>query len=569
MQTRTWNYKPVDEDAVRSLSAEGGFNPLLARILVLRGLSDAAEAKRFLDPRLADLADPMGLRGMAEAVDRILRGVDAEETICVWGDYDVDGVTSTALLASFFRELGIPLRTFIPDRFRDGYGLSEPPMRELAASGVKLVITVDCGITSHRVIDMAASLGVDVVVVDHHEPSSTLPAAAAIVNPLQPQCAFSFKKMAACGLVFHLLVALRAQLRARGFFGAARPEPDLRHYLDLAAIGTVADVVPLVGTNRVLTATGLRAIAQTRRPGVRALAHVSRTPLGQVRASTIGFQMGPRINAAGRLSHAGKGLELLLAELDERAMELALEVDEENQRRREIQDTMIEQAFAQVDAGGSVDERRGLVLASNEWHAGVSGIVASKVAERYHRPTIVIAVDDGIGKGSARSIPGFHLVSGLEECANWLDNYGGHAHAAGLTLRAEHVEAFARGFDDVARSRMTDGDLVPTLSIDADVALDAVTDELVWGLDRLAPFGMGNPRPLFAAQGVRVRECREVGKGHLSLVAEQAGATIRCIGFGLAERAPRVGSAVDLAFHAEHNTFRGQTQIQLRIRDIR
>lgn len=563
-----WTILDVAPERVHALARAASCSVIVARLLVQRGIEDPEEAARFLDPRLADLEPPLHMSGMAAAVERILLADASGEKITIWGDYDVDGVTSASLLLIFFREVGIVADFFVPDRFTDGYGLSTPRLEDLAAQGTRLVITVDCGVTARVEIARAAELGMDVVVIDHHHPPARLPAAAALVNPLQPGCGYSYKKMAAVGLTFHLLVALRAELRERGRF-RGRPEPDLRDLLDIAAIGTVADVVPLTGTNRVLTWHGLQRLQQSKHPGVRALCRVSGLEGKAVGAGQVGFQLGPRINAAGRLSSARKGVEMLTSQSFEAAMAIAEEVDRENRERRAIELTMLEQAIAQVMDAGDPAGRRALVLSSPEWHAGVVGIVASKVVERFHRPTFVIAVDEGVGKGSGRSVAGFHLVEGLDEVADELVGYGGHAHAAGVTIAADRIPRFAERLDGVARGRLTEEQLVPTLRLDAEVPLGAVTWDLVADLDRLAPFGPGNPRPTFFGRGARVLAVREVGVGHLKMTVEQGGVVHDCIGFRLAERAPQPGDLIDLAFRPEINEFQGRWRIQLDVRDLR
>lgn len=561
-----WTLLDVAPDRVHDLARVASCSVIVARLLVQRGIEDPAEAARFLDPRLSDLEPPARMAGMGAAVERILEADALGEKITIWGDYDVDGVTSASLLLLFFRDVGISADFFVPDRFIDGYGLSAPRIGELAAQGTRLLITVDCGVTAQAEIALAGSLGMDVVVVDHHHPPRELPACI-LVNPLQPGCGYSYKKMAAVGLTFHLLVALRAALRERGRF-AERPEPDLRDLLDLVAIGTVADVVPLTGTNRILTWHGLRRVAQSRHPGVKALCRVSGID-GPVGAGQVGFQLGPRINAAGRLSSATKGVELLTSRSLEAAMGIAEEVDRENRERRAIEQTMLEEALAQATRLGDPAGRRALVLSSPTWHAGVVGIVASKVVERFHRPTFVIAVDGDVGKGSGRSVEGFHLVEGLDQVASDLVGYGGHAHAAGVTVAADRIPRFAERLDAVARERLSEAQLTPTLRLDAEVPLGAVTWDLVADLERLAPFGPGNPRPTFLGRAVRVQDVRVVGSGHLKMTVEQGGTSCDCIGFRLADRAPRPGDRVDLAFRPQIDTFNGRQRLQLDLRDLR
>jgi single-stranded-DNA-specific exonuclease len=563
-----WTLTETDSDAATALSRALGVSPLVARLLVNRGYRDAGSAQRFLEPKLAHLDSPLLLRGMSAAVARILAAHDRGELITVWGDYDVDGVTSTTLLLRFFRDVGIRASYFIPDRFVDGYGLSAPRLEELAAAGTRLVITVDCGVSNAAEVAHARAHGLDVIIVDHHLPPEELPAAVALVNPLQPGCEFPYKKMAAVGLTFHLLMALRASLRERGAF-RGRAEPDLRDYLDIAAIGTIADVVPLTGTNRVLTWNGLPRVVHSKSHGVRALCHVSGAGNRPVSAGTVGFQIGPRINAAGRLSSATKGVEMLTAESYEAALAIAEEVDRENQARRAIERRILDEAVDAVLAAGDPEGRRAFVLAREGWHAGVVGIVASKVVERFHRPTVVIAVEDGVGKGSGRSVEGFHMVDGLAGCAEDLVGFGGHAHAAGLTVAQPRIERFAERFEGIARHTLRDEHLMPTLRLDAELPLGHVTWDLLADLERLAPYGQGNPRPTFLARGVRVVRSQVLKGEHLKLLVEQGGATLDCIAFRMGDRAPEPGALLDLAFRPEINEFQGSRRLQLQARDLR
>ncbi|NUN13752.1 MAG: single-stranded-DNA-specific exonuclease RecJ [Myxococcales bacterium] len=562
-----WIILNSPEVCIEEFARETNTSPLVARLLLNRGINDPSDAKRFLEPRLADLTSPFLLRGMENAVTRIMAAINRGERITIWGDYDVDGVTSTTLLLSFFRDLGCPVTYFIPDRFVHGYGLSSEPLQHIADQGTTLVIAVDCGINGVRQVAEMAKRNVDVIVVDHHEPKSELPPAAAVVNPLQDQCEFPYKKLAAVGLTFYLLIALRAKMRSAESFRFGKREPDLRSYLDLVAIGTVADVVPLTGINRIITYHGLRQIGMNGRAGVSALCQVSGIG-SKVSAGNVGFQLGPRINAAGRLSSATKGVEMLMAGQFEDALAIAQEVDVENRRRRSIEKAMVQQADAQViEMGGNL--RRSFVLAGEGWHSGVTGIVASKIVEKYYRPTLVIAVDGVTGKGSGRSVAGFHLVQGLDQCGRYLQNYGGHAHAVGVTIASSDVPRFRDALENVAAGMLSEDDLIPKILIDAEVSLESVTRSMVDDIEHLAPFGNGNPRPAFLVRNVRVTEIRVVGHEHVRMTVEKDGSIRRCIAFRMAERCPEVGSMLDVVFHAEENEWRGISSIQMRIRDFR
>jgi single-stranded-DNA-specific exonuclease len=558
----------ADDVRAARLASELRLHPLAARVLATRGLGDPAAAEAFLAVRLADLPDPFGMAGMEAAVGRIARAVEGGERIACYGDYDVDGVTSTALLAGFLRAAGADVVTYTPHRLVEGYGLNSAAVAKLAGQGARLLVTLDCGITSVEEVRAAAGLGVDAIVVDHHTVPVELPAAAAILNPHQPGCAYPAKELAAVGVTFALAMALRRRLRERGRFGEGRPEPNLREALDLVALGTVADVVPLVGANRILVRWGLQELARSRRPGLRALKRVAGIADGTpVSAGQVGFRLAPRINAAGRLDDAGRGVRLLLEDDPERARALAEDLDRENQARQEIERHMLDEAV--VDAIARVREgARGLVLARDGWHPGVVGIVAARIAERFHRPTVLVGVgEDGTGKGSGRSVDGFHLYDALAACAAHLTRFGGHRHAAGVTVAREAVPRFRQAFEAYASARIADEDLVPRCRIDGWVDEADLTDRAAEDLARLGPFGAGHPEPVFALRGAASR-ARTVGAGgaHLKLAL---GNGLDAIGFGLGERLGACSGPVEAAFSLGFDEWDGSRRLQLRLRDVR
>jgi len=565
-----WEVRRPDLDAVARLREALSLDELTATLLVNRRLADPDDARAFLTPRLNILPDPSLMTGLDDAVTRILAALDAQESVCVWGDYDVDGVTSASQLLAFFDAIGAPARGFVPDRFTDGYGLNGDRITELAQQGVQLLITVDCGISNAVEVAQAQALGVDVIVVDHHQCPEVLPPAVAVLDPHQPGCAWPEKGLAACGVTWVLLVGLRRALRERGSF-ADRPEPDLREWLDLTAIGTVADMVPLEGLNRVIVALGLQQIGHSRRVGVRALCEVSRLERDKMTAGRIGFHLGPRINAAGRVAHASAGVDLLTTADPKSARKTAKEIDQHNLERRGLQEAVFEAACRVADAHPDPDSRRAVVVAEEGWHPGVLGIVASKLVERYHRPTIVLTLEDGVAKGSARSIRGFKLVEHLTALAHHLTKYGGHDHAAGMTLPAEAVEAFAQDLDARAREALQPEHLQPRLSLDVEWPLDRVSFLLIEDLTRLAPHGMGNPEPVLYATGVRILSQRPVGADgkHLKLSLDTGQAPLDAIAFGLAATAPPPGTLVDIAYVPEINEYRGRRSLQVRVKAIR
>lgn len=559
------------EQASRALATELGLHPVAARVLVTRGYVTPAAAKRFLADALTDLPDPFTMKGLAQAVDRLAQAVLQQHAVTLYGDYDVDGVTSTTLLTTFLGQLGLTVKTYIPHRLEEGYGLNRKAIEHLAAEGTKLLVTLDCGITSHAEISRANELGLEVIVVDHHAVPETMPPALAVLNPLQPGCGYATKWLCAGGVTFNLCMGLRKVLRERGFFSPQRPEPNLKQHLDLVALATIADVVPLTGANRVLVQHGLRELTLARRPGVRALKSVAGVP-DEVTAGTVGFRLGPRINAAGRLDDASVGLQCLLSRDFESALPLARALDAANAERQQIERSMLDAALEQ--AGVAVGRgARGLVLSSPGWHPGVVGIVASRVVERFHRPTILIGVHDGMGKGSARSIEGFHLYDAIKSISGSLARFGGHKAAAGLSIDPALLERFRAEFEAVALTQLRPEDLVGRLRIDAEVAPEELNEQTWQALTALAPFGMGNPEPVLAltrqCAHPRIIDNKTPGEpGHLKLTLESAPA-FDVIGFRMADLRPLTEGPIDLAFKLSIEEYRGVRRVGLKLTGLR
>ncbi|HZJ56478.1 MAG TPA: single-stranded-DNA-specific exonuclease RecJ [Myxococcaceae bacterium] len=555
--------------AARRLAIELGLDPLAARVLVARGVAEPQDAARFLSPELTDLPDPFRMKGMSAAVERLTRAIVEREQVTLYGDYDVDGVCSTALLSLFLDAVGAPPKTYIPHRIDEGYGLNLRAVERIAREGSGLLVSLDCGIASVTEVARARDLGMDVVIVDHHTVPEALPAATAVLNPHQPGCEYPTKALCAAGVAFNLVMALRRSLRTLGWF-ANRREPPLKPLMDLVALATVCDVVPLTGANRILVRHGLEALGRADRPGVRALKEVAKLETeGPVSAGQVGFHLGPRINAAGRLDDATVGLRLLRTPSLAAARELAGKLDEANRERREIERRMLVEAVAQAEERPGT---RGLVLWAEGWHPGVVGIVAARVVERFHKPTLVIGVQGGVGKGSARSIEGFHLVEALRECAEHLSRFGGHRHAAGVTLDAGRLLDFRRAFEAVAEKRLREEDLEPRCRVDAIVHPEELTERAVGALAALGPFGAGNPEPIFVAESLHAEGRLVTAKGggapHLKLVLPDA-PSLDTIGWGLGPRLGEVDGPVDLAFQPSLDTWNGRTRVSLKIRDLR
>jgi single-stranded-DNA-specific exonuclease len=563
---KRWKLRKNNQPEQNPTGLHEHLHPLVAAILSARGITDDDAVRSFLSPLLSEMIDPHLLQGMKTAVDRLLTARRNKETVYIYGDYDVDGISGTALLVSFLRATGFACNYFIPNRFDDGYGLNPESIEHIIALGANLIISVDCGITAVEEAVLCRARGIDLIIVDHHAPKDVIPDACAVINPLQPGCSYPFKSLAGVGVAFNLLVALRSALRAAGaFYGST--VPDLRNWLDLVALGTIADVVPLIGQNRMYAYHGLKQLSASRKPGIMALKRVAGIP-DTVSCGQVGFRLAPRLNAAGRMESAVPGVDLLLTEDDEESRLIAADLDSANAERQAVERQIFDEANALIIAADDASKRRSIVLASTEWHQGVVGIVASRLVERYHRPTILIALtEDGLGKGSGRSIPGFHLLDALSSCSQHLERFGGHRYAAGVGLRAENIAAFAESFESVSARMLTDEDLTPTLDIDAEVQPADVTKDLAVELKRLEPFGVGNPEPVLLLRGMSVTEQRVVGEGHLRLRLTKDKRTFTAIAFRMADR--EISGPIDIAFFPEMNEWKGSSTVQLRIKDLR
>ncbi len=544
-------------------------HPLTARILLRRGFTDLDGAYRFLNPSLKEMHDPFLMKDMEEAVRQVLTAIDRGEKILIYGDYDVDGVCSVSLLYQFLRQLGARVDYYVPLRDQDGYGLNAESVRRAVDQGVDLVITTDCGISNVEEIKLARRLGLRVVVVDHHTVPDELPPAQALLNPLRSDCPFPFTDLAAVGVTFYLLVALRSRLRELGVFKHI-PEPDLREYLDLVALGTVADVVPLTDVNRTFVRHGLDVLGSRRRAGVSALMERARVDGGRVTPQTISFRLAPRINAAGRMGDASMCVELLTTESYARAIELARHLEKLNDRRQdqeqEILDKVLPCAEEQMAQG-----RKMLVVAGRQWHRGVLGIVASRLVERYHRPAVLVGIDeDGLAKGSVRSIHGIDVIEILGEGADLLETYGGHVAAAGLTVREEQIEALRDRLDKALTAVLEEGRLPrPRLRIDCEVALSELDADFGGDLARLGPFGTGNREPILLCRESKASRVRVVGKNHLKARFRDGSGVLDGIGFSMAEERGLLNDRVSVAFVPRFATFRGRTRLEMHIRGLR
>ncbi len=560
---KRWQVHPEQPDAVRELSARHGVPPLIARILLNRGLADPEDILAFLEPNLERLHPPFALPDLEKAAARLGEAVRRRETVAVYGDYDVDGLTSTCLLHQFLRELGLPCLTHIPDRLREGYGLKIPALQELGRRA-RLLVTVDCGISDAGEVAWAREQGLEVIVTDHHELPPELPPALAVVNPKRGGEDYPFPDLAGVGVALLLALGVRANLRESGWF-KKHPEPNLRSYLDLVALGTAADVVPMVGENRILVRQGLKVLEESRRPGLVALKEAAGLEGKPISYRDAVFRLAPRLNAAGRLGQARAALELLLSEDLAQARTQARYLTDLNRERQGLEEMVLRQALALLRAPGMMD-RRVWVLAGEGWHPGVLGIVAARLAEEHQRPVALVSLADGQGRGSARSVEGFHLFRGLHACRQLLSRYGGHEAAAGFEMAAADLAALQEGLEQALEQQVGPEPLKPTLKVDAQVDLGDLDSQFYQHLERLRPFGPGNPEPVLACAGVECLTSRVVGERHLKVRLAQNGCLTEAIAFDMAACHPLSG-ALEVAFSPRFSYFQGRLHPELRVLD--
>jgi single-stranded-DNA-specific exonuclease len=559
---RRWFVQRTNPEYVSYLAREAAISPTVAQILINRGLKSPKEVSVFFNISVEDLDNPLALDGLEQAMDAVERARREGLRIMVHGDYDADGLTASAIMTEALRALGLDVFPFIPNRFEHGYGFNPPSVDLASREGAGLIITVDCGITSFEAAEHAARHGIDVVITDHHEPviesgRPRLPKAMVTVNPKLSNPEIAMLSGAGVALKFAQALAFRY--------------PDIlniERFLDLAALGTLADSVPLMGENRAIVKGGVEAIFEGRRPGIKALGEVSRLVTRQTRADILNFTLVPRLNAAGRLSDANVALELLLSDSEDRSRSLAEELDAKNLQRQRIEEDVLNEALAMINKRG-VTSAPALVLAGEGWHEGVVGIVASRIVERFNRPAVVLSVNNGVAKGSARSIPQFNIHDGLTRCAQYLSGFGGHRQAAGVRLNTSDIEAFERSFCKTVEQLVDD--FTPTLNLDAAVKLRDVTFKLVGELQRLAPFGYGNPEPVLGVRGLDVVDARIVGSNHLKLKLRSASFPMDAIGFDMGDLLGMVEDTkhVDAAFCATINEWEGGRTLQMNLKGLR
>lgn len=555
---------PPDQ-LINDLASEVNLPAAVVKILINRRIDTVEKIREFIDPKISALSDPFILKGMERAIDRITDAFRENEKILIYGDYDVDGITATSLLFLVFNRLGAQVDFYLPNRLRDGYGLTEEGILEAKNRGVTLIVSVDTGITAIEEVKFAAAQGIECIITDHHEPSDSLPEAAAIVNHKQHDCPYDRAELAGVGVAFKVAQALYRRL--------GQDESELEEHLDLVALGTSADIVPLLGENRTLTRHGFRQIARTTKPGLKSLAFVSGLIGKEIGTGQVVFVLAPRINAIGRLGDAKHAVRLLTTRDEQVASKIARELDSENKRRKSIDEVTLKEAIAQIDEVCDLDNDKAIILCSEGWHLGVIGIVASRIVEKYHLPTVLIAIDNGEGKGSARSIPGFHLTEALKHCEDILIRYGGHKYAAGLTIKPENVKEFRRRLIEVSSKLLSDDDMVSKMFIDSEIELDQINNELLDIMETFSPFGPMNMRPIFLTRNIEiVGQPYKVGRNHLKMKIRKGNSVFDVIGFGFGELvrplAMRAGT-IDMTYVVEYNHWNGVTRIQLRVKDIK
>jgi single-stranded-DNA-specific exonuclease len=563
--TKIWKLRPPSPSA-SNLAHETGITPLEAQLLINRGITDTPSAISFLTPRLSSLIDPMLLKDMDMGVEMIVGAIENQENIIIYGDYDADGITATALLVNFFSSLGVQVSYYVPHRLTEGYSLNPEAVEKMASDGVGLIITVDCGTTNQKEIEMARERGMKIVVTDHHQIPKDFEPICPVINPHRTDSSFPFKNLAGVGLAFFLAVAVRATLREQGWF-RDREEPDLKHYLDLVALGTVADMVPLLEQNRILVKWGIERIKASLWPGIKAIQEIAVVNGSGVTPYDIAFKLAPRLNAPGRMGSAKIGVELLTTADPARARDLAGQLNALNSERQSVEQSILEQIENRVSME-DIEYRKTLVIYGNGWHRGVLGIVASRLVEKYRRPTLVLDVQDGTAVGSGRSIEGFNLHQALEELKHLFERFGGHYHAVGFALDAANIEALDRELEDLGQEALSDDDLIPKIEIDAEVPLSDITLQTLKQMEALSPHGSGNPEPVFCSHALEVLDSRVVGERHLKLKVRQEGSVLEAIGFGLSDRHPLQGETINMVFTPEINAWQGYERIQLRIVDL-
>jgi single-stranded-DNA-specific exonuclease len=567
MTEKIWRLLPSSENS-QKLACETGISAIKARLLINRGILNPQDIETFLFPKLSGLIDPMQLKDMEEGAAIIISAIERQVKIAIFGDYDADGLTATAVLVNFFTELGIPVLYYIPDRIDEGYSLNRKAIEMLHKENVRLIITVDCGVSNIGEIEYAKSLGMEVVVTDHHQIPDDFEPVCPVINPNRADSAFSFRSLAGVGVAFFLAAGIRQAIRKKGWFRHA-PEPDLKHYLDLVALGTIADMVPLTGQNRIIVTAGIEAIRSSKWLGIEAMKKICGLENQALSAADIAFKLSPRFNAPGRIGDNRAAILSLVTDNYSVALNMARELNSMNSERQRIEGAIVEDIETSIIPSMGIDGKRTLLFSKQGWHKGVLGIVASKILEKYHRPTIVLTVVNGIASGSGRSIDGFNLYESLTRLKHLFKKFGGHYHAAGCTLESRNIEPLANELEALAMETLSDEDLVPAIVVDDRLRLNKLTIESVNDIRSLEPFGSGNPEPVFYSGNLEVMDSRVVGDNHLKLRVREGDAVHDAIGFNLAGMSGAMqGSLINMVYTPEINRWNGTERVQLRLMDL-
>ena len=559
-----WIVEKESHNLREKISKNLDISPITAQVLINRGIKNDAEAQSFINPSLFDLPSPFLMKDMDKAVSRLMEAITCGEKIAIYGDYDVDGVTATSLFYNFLNSIGGNVCYYNPDRLKEGYGINFDAVRKLKKDGVSLIVSGDCGITAWKEVEQGKDISIDFIITDHHKPPNKLPDSVAILNPHQPDCKYPAKEITGVGVIYNLVIALRRTLRDENFFNTIE-EPNLGNYLDLVALGTVADCAPLVNMNRVLVKEGLKRISKSKRHGVIALKEVSSLK-NDVSAFDLGFKLGPRINAVGRLSNADTAVELLTTEDINKARTFAGLMNDENINRQKLEAYILEEAIGMVEDNKTYLDSSSLVLASRDWHSGVIGIVASRLCERYNKPVFLIAVDENnIGKGSGRGVEGINLYLILSELKENFEQFGGHELAAGITIKNENIDMFRNMFSESVKKNRNNKASV--LKIDCRLSFAEINENLLNELSILEPFGIGNPAPVFLTEAVDVVSQRVFKEKHIGLTLQKGNIKFEAMWFNL-KNIISMSDVVDIVFTPEFNNWNGKKSIRLNIKDV-
>jgi single-stranded-DNA-specific exonuclease len=569
LPTTKWKLKEAgDKNVEYLLSKEFGIHPIISQILVSRGILDIEAARRYLHPSLNDLHSPFLMMDMKKGVSRLLKAIHDHEEIMIYGDYDADGITSVVILYKFIKEITPHINYYIPDRVQEGYGLKTPAIDKFKNNNVKLLITVDCGISDVEQIAYAQAIGIDTIVLDHHEISGPLPPAVASINPNREDCSFPFKGLAGVGIAYNFLIALRGSLNKEGFW-KDRIHPNLKEYLDIVALGTIGDMAPLIDENRIFVKIGLELIAESQRPGIKALKEVSGVDNQPIDSFKASFSLIPRINAAGRIASALDAVKLLLTDDIAQARMLAEKLDSYNRNRQLMEKKILNEILERISNNDVIEKMNAFVFASDKWHPGVIGIVASRLVELFNRPAFVISLNNGVGKGSGRSVSDFNIYKGIQQCAPLLISYGGHYHAAGISIKEENIDEFAGLLDEIIQNSFEFTQQSSPIIIDSECKISDISLELIEQLDILAPFGSKNPEPLLYARNIKVSSPIIVGNSHLKMWVNSNGASFDSIWFNMGKHVSELNDAnIDIVFTPQINNWNGSPNIQLKMKDV-